>query len=89
MDELRSENVAARDWTEFAVKVVNDYMNNAAEIWFEPEINCGSYCFGKVIVKTYDGESVDLSSYLVKEGLANSSNSFEKGKYRETDYHKR
>lgn len=82
MDELRSENIAARDWTELAVKKVNDIMNEAAEIWFKPEAKCGAYCFGSVTVKTYAGERVNLSSYLIQQDLANSSNNFERGKYR-------
>lgn len=81
MDELRSENNAARDWTELAVKHVNDTINEAAEIWFKPEKKCGAYCFGSVTVKTFAGKSVNLSMHLIEKDLANSSNNFERGKY--------
>lgn len=81
MDELRSENIAARDWTELAVKCVNDTINEAAEIWFKPEIKCGAYYFGSVTVKTFAGESVNLSMHLIEKDLANLSNNFGRGKY--------
>lgn len=81
MDELRSENIASRDWTELAVKNVNDLMTTAAEIWFKPEAKCGAYCFGNVAVRTFAGERVNLATSLVKQNLANFSNNFERGKY--------
>lgn len=81
MDELRSENIAARDWTELAVKNVNDLLTKSAEIWFKPEAKCGAYCFGSVTVKTFAGKRFNLATYLVKQNLANFSNNFERGMY--------
>lgn len=81
MDELRSENIAARDWVELAVKSVNEIISNAAEIWFKPETKCGAYCFGSVTVKTYAGKRINLTKFLIEKDWANASSDFETGKY--------
>lgn len=84
MDEMQSENIVARDWTELAVKNVADLFDEAAEIWFKPEAKCGNYCFGSIMVKTFSGERVDPSAALIEHNFAKLSNNFGRGKYHST-----